>query len=136
MSHKLRIAKTGYDARSDDVRYMVFDSDYDTLKLKESGNGNQSVPAADIPTLTPGQATVTINHALGYKPVVMVFCSSQWRTSDKLSPYAYRSIGAISPDGGAYAVDDDNLYIHLFNGNPTGAKTIYYRYHIYYNELV
>jgi hypothetical protein len=135
MTYVLRIAQKGYDAEKDPKERMVFDSRYDTLKLKASGSGSQSVPAASLATYTPGTATVTIAHGCGYKPVVMVFCSSQWRTSDKLSPYAYRSIGAISPDGGSYSVDATNLYIQLFNGNPTGAKTIYYRYHIYYNEL-
>ena len=135
MKNVLRIAQSGYDAETDSKEHMVFDSQYDTLKLYKSSNGSQSVPAADIPTMTPGQAIVTIAHNLSYEPAIMVFCTSQWRTTDKFSPYAYRSIGAISPDGGSYAVDDTNLYIHLFNGNPLGAKTIYYRYHIYYNEL-
>jgi hypothetical protein len=135
-AYKLRIAQSNYNALTNSVDHMVFDSDFDTLKLKTSGNGSQSVPAATAPLGPSGTATVTIAHNLGYKPVVMVFCTSIWRDIYKFSPYAYKSIGAISPDGGSYAVDNTNLYIHLYNGDPTDARTIYYRYHIYYNELL
>lgn len=131
----LRIAQLGYSAESDPVERMVFDSQFDTLKLYKSGAGSQSVPAATEPFGPSGNATVTISHGLGYKPAFMVFCTSIWGSSDQFSPYAYRSIGSISPDGGEYAVDDTNLYIHLYNGDPTGSRTIYYRYHIYYNDL-
>ena len=130
----LRIAQQGYDALTGALERMVFDSRYDTMKLFKSGSGSQSVPAADFETGS-GTATVEIAHGLGYKPAFMVFCTSIWRDTTKFSPYAYRSIGAFSPDGGEYAVDTTKLYIHLYNGNPTGARTIYYRYHIYYNEL-
>jgi hypothetical protein len=135
MKNVLRIAQPGYDALTDPKERMVFDSQYDTLKLYKSGSGSQLVPAATAPSGPSGTVTVTIAHNLGYKPAFMVFCTSIWRSDDKFSPYAYRSIGAISPDGGEYAVDDTNLYIHLYNGNPAGDRTIYYRYHIYYNEL-
>ena len=131
----LRIAQAGYDARTDPKERMVFDSKYDTLKLYISGSGSQSVPAATGPFGPSGTATVTIAHSLGYKPVFMVFCTSIWRDATKFSPYAYKGVGAISPDGGQYAVDATNLYIHLYNGDTTGDRTIYYRYHIYYNEL-
>jgi len=130
----LRIAQSGYDALTDAKERMVFDSRYDTLKLKASGSGSQSVPQATAPS-TPGTATVTVAHGLPWKPLAMVFCTSIWRDSTKFSPYAFKSIGAISPDGGQYAVDGTNLYIHLYNGDPGGARTIYYKYHIYYNEL-
>lgn len=132
----IKISQPGYDVKTAAKENLVFTSKYDMLKLFTSGSGSQSVPAADVPTLTSGTATVEITHSLGYKPAFMVFCSSIWRTSDKLSPYAYKSIGSISPDGGQYAVDTTKLYIHLYNGDPGGARTIYYRYHIYYNELV
>jgi len=135
MKNLLRIAQQGYDALTDAKERMVFDSQYDTMKLFKSGSGSQSVPAATPPWGPSGTATVEITHGLGYKPSFMVFCTSIWRDSTKFSPYAYKSIGAISPDGGSYAVDTTKLYIHLYNGDPSGARTIYYRYHIYYNEL-
>ena len=131
----LIIAQSGYDAEKDAKEKMVFHSRYDTMKLFKSGSGSQSVPAATAPFGPSGTATVEITHGLGYEPAFMCFCTSIWRDDTKFSPYAYRSIGAISPDGGSYAVDTTKLYIHLYNGNPSGARTIYYRYHIYYNEL-
>jgi len=131
----IKISKPGEDVKSASKEKLVFSSQYDTLKIKSSGSGSQSVPAATAPWGPSGTATVTVAHSLGWKPLAMVFCTSIWRTNDKFSPYAYKSIGAISPDGGSYAVDATNLYIHLYNGDPTGARTIYYRYHIYYNEL-
>jgi len=131
----IKVSQSGYDVKVANKENLVFSSQYDTLKLFKSGNGSQEVPAADIDTLTSGTATVTVAHDLGYKPVFMVFCTSIWRDDTKFSPYAYKGIGAISPDGGQYAVDTANLYIHLYNGDPDGARTIYYRYHIYYNEL-
>ena len=132
----LRIAQSGYSAETDSKERMVFDSNYDTLKLRTSGSGSQLVPAATASFGPSGTATVTIAHNLGYKPAFIVFCTSIWRSNDKFSPYAYKGVGAISPDGGNYAVDATNLYIHLYNGNLTGDRTILYRYHIYYNELV
>ena len=135
-SNKLVIAQDGYDAEDSPLERMVFHSDYDTLKLKVSGSGSQLVSAATSPSGPSGVAVVTIPHKLSKPPVVMVFCTSIWRSNDKFSPYAFKSIGAISPDGGAYSVDSTNLYIHLFNGDTTGDRTIHYKYHIYYNELV
>ena len=131
----IKISQPGYDVKTAPKERLVFSSKYDTLKLFKSGSGSQAVPAATAPWGPSGTATVTIAHNLSYKPAFMVFCTSIWRSNDKFSPYAYRSIGAISPDGGQYSVDTTNLYIHLYNGDPGGARTIYYRYHIYYNEL-
>lgn len=130
----IKISKPGIDVKTASKEDLVFTSKYDTLKLFKSGNGSQSVPAATGPFGPSGEATVEITHDLGYKPAFMVFCTSIWRSNDKFSPYAFKSIGAISPDGGQYAVDTTKLYIHLYNGDVTGARTIFFRYHIYYNE--
>ena len=130
----IKVSQSGNDVKTANKEYLVFSSKYDTLKLFSNGSGSQSVPAATAGGPS-GTATVEITHDLGYKPAFIVFCTSIWRSNDKFSPYAYKSIGAISPDGGQYAVDTTKLYIHLYNGDSTGARTIYYRYHIYYNEL-
>ena len=136
IDHGIKVSQSGHDVKVADKENLVFTSKYDTLKLFKSGSGSQSVPAATLPSGPSGTVTVTIAHNLGYKPVFMVFTNSGWRSSDKLSPYAYKSIGAISPDGGQYSVDATNLYLHLYNGDPGGSVTVSYRYHIYYNELV
>lgn len=129
----IKISQSGYDVKTAAKERLVFSSAYDTLKLFASGNGSQLVVGGTF-VGGSGTATVTIPHNLGYKPAFMVFCSSIWRSSDKFSPYAYKGVGALSPDGGEYAVDNTNLYIHLYNGD-VSDRTIYYRYHIYYNEL-
>lgn len=131
----LRIAQPEKDASTDKVEDMVYDSEYDTLKLYRSDFGSISVPAADISTFTPGHATVSIPHGLPYTPVFMVFTTSGWRGSTKFSPYSWRSIGIIGADGQNYSIDSTNLYIDFYNGDPSGARTVNYRYHIYYNEL-
>jgi hypothetical protein len=134
-NYGIKVSQAGYDVKTANKENLVFSSKYNTLKLFSNGSGSQSVPAATAPYGPPGTATVEITHNLGYKPAFIVFCTSIWRSNDKFSPYAYKSIGAISPDGGQYAVDTTKLYIHLYNGDSGGARTIYYRYHIYYNEL-
>ena len=134
-NYGIKVSQTGNDVKIANKENLVFSSKYDTLKLFSNGSGSQSVPAATLPYGPSGTVTVEITHNLGYTPAFIVFCTSIWRDSTKFSPYAYKSIGAISPDGGFYAVDTTKLYIHLYNGDPNGARTIYYRYHIYYNEL-
>ncbi len=135
-NYGMKVSQEGHDVKTALKERLVFSSKFDTLKFFASGSGSQSVPAATAPFGPSGNAIVTINHGLGYKPAFIVFCSSIWRTSADLSPYAYRSVGAISPDGGQYSVDNNNLYIELYNGDPGGARTIFYHYHIYYNELL
>ena len=134
-NYGIKVSQTGNDVKTANKEGLVFSSKYDTLKLFTNGSGSQSVPAATDPWGPPGAATVEITHNLGYKPAFIVFCTSICRPSDKFSPYAYAGIDLIVPDGGFYAVDTTKLYIHLYNGNPEEARTIYYRYHIYYNEL-
>lgn len=131
-----KISQAGYDVKTCDKERLIFSSKYDTLKVFVSGGGSQSVPAAlGWPDLTPGKAVVEISHNLGYKPAFICFTSTPWGGNDELSPYSYKGVAAIHnvPN---YAVDTTKLYITLYNGDVGGAKTFYYRYHIYYNELV
>lgn len=130
-----KVSQAGYDVKSAAKERLVFSSKYNTLKVFMSGGGSQSVPAAlGWPDLTPGKAVVEIFHNLGYKPAFICFTSTPYGGNDELSPYSFKSVGAIHniPN---YAVDNNKLYITLYNGDTTGAKTVYYRYHIYYNEL-
>jgi hypothetical protein len=134
MDYGIKISQSGSDVKTCNKENLVFSSAYDTLKLCMSGSGSKVIAAGNGGTGEPGKAIVTIEHKLGYKPAFIVFCTSVWRANDKFSPYAYKSIGALSPDGGQYAVDELNLYLYLYNGD-TSQRTIYYKYHIYYNEL-
>lgn len=134
-NYGIKVSQAGYDVKTCNKERLVFSSKYNTLKLFVSGSGSHSVPAATQWFGPSGTATVEITHNLGYKPAFIVFCNSIWRDTSKFSPYAYKGIGAISPDGGFYSVDTTKLYIHLYNGD-FSARTIYYKYHIYYNELL
>lgn len=131
----IKVSQAGYDVKTANKENLVFSSKYDTLKLFANGSGSQNVPAATAPWGPPGAATVIITHNLGYKPAFIIFCTSIWRSGNKFSPYTFKSIGAISPDGEQYAADTTKIYIHFYNGDSSGARTIYYHYHIYYNEL-
>ncbi|MFA5395210.1 MAG: hypothetical protein WC346_04250 [Methanogenium sp.] len=131
----IKISQAENDVKTCNKENLVFSSKYDSLKPFIVGYGEKTVAAATAPYGPSGEELVQIKHDLGYLPFFYVFCTSIWRSDDKFSPYAYKSIGAISPDGGSYAVDTNYLYIHLFNGDPTGSRQIFFRYHIYYNEL-
>jgi len=131
----LKISQAGFDVKTCNKENLVFSSKYDTLKPFLVGYGEKTVPAATAPYGPSGEELLQVKHNLGYMPVSIIFCTSIWRDNTKFSPYAYKSIGSISPDGGQYAVDNTYLYIHLFNGDSTGSRQIFFRYHIYYNEL-
>lgn len=122
-----KVSKPGFDATTAAKENLVFSSEYDTLKVFFSSGGSVSVPAT-------GGVLVEVTHNLGYKPAFICFSSTPYASDDKLSPYSYKSVGALhnTPN---YATDNTKLYMTFYNGITTGAKTIYYRYHIYYNQL-
>lgn len=128
-----KVSQSGHDVKTAAKERLVFSSKYDTLKVEQSSSGSVSVPAAT--NSTSGKAVVEITHSLGYKPVFICFSSTPWASNDKLSPYSYRGIGALHniPN---YACDTTKLYMTFYNGDTGGAKTVFYRYHIYYNELL
>jgi len=130
----IKISQAGYDVKTADKERLVFSSQYDTLKVFASGGGSISVPNNPDPW-TPGKATVELAHNLGYKPVYFCFCTNPWWSTDvKFSPYTWRALG--SPHSQAnYAVDTTKLYLTFYNPDPDAADTVYYRYHVYYNQL-
>ena len=131
--HGIRISQPEHDVKTCDKEHLVFSSKYNTLKVFMSGGGSESVPN-DPDIWTPGKSVVEISHNLGYKPAFICFSSTPWSTNDKLSPYSYRGVG-VPHNAPNYAVDTTKLYITLYNADPDDPATIYYRYHIYYNEL-
>ena len=129
----IKISQPGHDVKTAAKERLVFSSQYDTLKLFKSGGGSEAVPAAVYATFTPGIATATIAHGLGYTPAFICFSSTPYSSDDQLSPYSYFGVGGVH-NIPKYYVDTTNLYIILYNGIDS-IKTIFYRYHIYYNEL-
>jgi hypothetical protein len=61
----MRISKDGYDAENDDVRYMVMDTDYPTLKIATQGTFNLTMNSLGG---SYNEVTHSINHGLNYKP--------------------------------------------------------------------
>lgn len=131
----IKISQPGYDVKTADKERLVFSSQYDTLKIAKSGSGTQVVAHVDD-IFTAGKETVEITHELGYEPAFFVFVNNPvWASSDKLSPYTWRSIGSPALDTANYAVDTTKLYITFYNPDNVNDITFEYRYHIYYNEL-
>jgi len=131
----VKISQSGNDVKTANKENLVFSSKYKTLLPYMVGYAERTVPAADAPSFTSGHTQNVIRHGLGYKPLFQVFCTHIWGGgSDEFAPYAYKGIGAISPDGGQFSVDDNYLYIDLYNGDPTGDRMIFFKFHIFYNE--
>jgi len=132
-NYGIKVSQAGYDVTTAAKERLVFSSQYDTLKIFMSGGGSVSVPL-DADVWTPGTTTVEITHSLGYKPAFICFSSTPWGGNDELSPYAYKSIG-VPHNIPNYGVDTTKLYLTFYNADPASDITVYYRYHIYYNEL-
>ena len=130
-NYGIKVSQPGFDVKTCDKENLAFSSKYDTLKLFKSDGGSVAVPARVV--AVPGKKLVEITHNLGYKPAFICFASTPFLAADKLSPYSYKGIGAVHniPN---YAVDTTKLYITLYNPFDS-IKTVFYRYHIYYNEL-
>lgn len=131
----MKVSQGGYDVKTAAKERLVFSSKYDTFKVFASGSGSQLVGAAPGPGL---RTTVVVNvtHNLGYKPAFWVFTDNPiFYTAGQLSPYSLKSIGVSAYSGIDYAIDTTDLYIYLNNSSPS-AKTIEYRYYIFYNQLV
>lgn len=129
-----KVSQAGFDVKTCDKENLVFSSGYNTLKVFASGSGSIAVAKATLPAGTPGKSLVTVAHNLGYKPLPICFATSPLASNTRFSPYAYASAGYFHnvPN---YAVDTTNLYLTFYNGDPLNIRTVYYRYHIYYNEL-
>ena len=132
-NYGIKISQAGYDVKTCDKERLVFSSKYNSLKVERTGSGSVVVPK-NVDPWTPGSVLVEITHSLGYKPVFICFSSTPWASNDKLSPYSYKGIG-VPHNIPNYAVDTTKLYITFYNADPSNDITVYYRYHIYYNEL-
>ena len=131
----VKVSQAGFDVKTCDKENLVFSSGYNTLKVFYSGSGSIAVPKATLPSGPPGKGLVTIVHNLGYKTLCICFATSPLASDSRFSPYAYASVGYFHniPN---YGVDTTSLYLTFYNGDPLNIRTVYYRYHIYYNELV
>jgi hypothetical protein len=111
MTYKINISRTGYNALTDtDPNYLIFSSDYNTLKY----NTNGSVTLSGSWTTNPGDDvktyTKTVSHSLGYKPFFV--CYVNFVGNYNIIPYkeSYMTIG--SEIASAW-VDDNNMYFDV-----------------------
>jgi hypothetical protein len=66
------------------------------------------------------------------------FCfanNPNWASSARQSPYTWAAIGGPA-DTQNYAIDNNDLYLYIYNANDTTSVTFEYRYFIFYNELI
>jgi len=127
----VKITKKGKSITSTDPRDYILWSKYPVLKVAQSGGGTFLANTWD----GPWGATLTINHNLGYNPIVFFFKKKT-------------STGIIGPDLGkiyaksnfqdtfAYAVvindasDKNNIYIY-FGIDSWGSEGTTYNYYYY-----
>ena len=116
---KIRIAKTGYDAETEqDARNMQFFSGANILKIDEDLSDSVT---QQVGLLAPFPTVITIPHNLGYPPVAMVLLND----TGKISP----SIDALYDGFSMYHyVDSTNLYIEVqAEGETTPVWTFKYK---------
>jgi len=101
MSKKVIISKEGYDATSEtDPDNLIFSSDYGTLKYYLNGNASIRI----VGDGSDQSSTTTINHALGYVPVFLVYVNGFVNDASDyyLTPY-YSSTAVVAREATAYA---------------------------------
>lgn len=106
----IRISKDSVSVDSGDDKDMVLTSKYPNLKGSIAGTGSVSCPQSGVWT------TVTINHGLGYIPMVQAFAKD--RDSDYFSPY-YWPMGFVDYVFGTEIIwrataDSNNIYLEFW----------------------
>ena len=66
----IKISQTGYNVKTATNKQLAFSSKYKMFKEYLSGTGTLTLPGTDT------DASVTINHNLGYRPAFFVFVDS------------------------------------------------------------
>lgn len=130
----IKISKDTRDV-SEAERYMIMNTKYPVLKLKQSGQGVASK------AVSAGGFTVTIPHNLGYIPVCFVsgyyFDTPGEAVVEKYSDWnKWIYQGLQVADLYNYYADETNLYIELSVSYLTDdyAFDLNYMYHIFYDE--
>jgi hypothetical protein len=111
-TYGMKVSKEGYDVKTCDDDQLNFSSEFNTLKIKTSGT-------LSVPYGYDNSAYVA--HNMSYIPCAFVV--------RKLDTNKYGVIG-----GSPYAVSEDNLTI--YKSGLLHAEVQYFRYYIFYEELV
>lgn len=133
-NYGLKVSKDGHDI-SESERYMIMNTRYPVLKLKQSGEGTLSQVAS------AGGYTVEITHNLGYVPICFVygeyFDTSAEAVVHKFSRWnKWLYQGLQVADSYYYYADTTKLYIVLELSHITDAFSfdLDIQYHIFYDE--
>jgi len=76
MAYGIKVSQTGHDVKTCDDKDLVFSSDWNTFKIKQSGIVYcENIPCGnyDIGVFMPGEKEVIIDHNLGYVPVLLAY---------------------------------------------------------------
>lgn len=121
VSGRLRIAKSGYDAETEqDVRNMRFMSGKSVWKVDSNLSGNvQSTPDGS------GYTLITIPHNLGYVPMCFVLCTD----NGGMLPYTVPLYGGLFM---LHHIDNNNLYIEVYNAS---TATVNFKYKILRDKI-
>jgi len=121
----IKAAKAGSDVFSSDPRDFNLWSKYKVLKVDLNGGGTITVLAGNTDT-------VTINHNLGYNPMILLF----WGIASANNKKIGRGIIAVATDA-VYIQNDasdlDNVVLYFY-ASAAGNKTFDYYYYLLYDE--
>jgi hypothetical protein len=113
-SYKLKIVKSGYDITEEDIANIVFDSDINTFKIRQT----------DIIELTPSDGTHTLNHNLGYSPASLIFFevdgNGKWFPVETREDQSGKNV-----EMWAGTDDDDMLLTWFYDTEPTSLRCFY-----------
>lgn len=131
MTHKIIIAKPGFDAKKEtNPDNIIFSSEYNTLKYYLSDNRSITI-AGDG---TDKSTVLTIAHNLGYVPFFIVFVDDFANGISRYAPVPYiNNTLSLIRMAEAWA-DDTNLYLKMRNKS-TDTLIAHFYYKIFKNKL-
>jgi hypothetical protein len=125
MSYGLKISKTGYDVKVATDRQLIYSSDWNNWKVKQSGYTDIILDNA----VTPNHSDVT--HNLGYIPTAFAYFIDNSGKSIKLP-------GASIIDGVGFDlyIDSTKIRIEGIDTSLTGGTWRVYYYIFYDDSLI
>lgn len=122
---QLRVARPDGNVFTDGPRLMTLDSTVNMLKLNAEVYGTASVVTGATPTY------ITVNHNLGYRPIVQFFFEHPVNNRWHFAPASATSTWQLL--GGWEHVNSNTVRFFLYDGSPamTSSPTnINYKYYI------
>jgi len=128
MAYGIRVSKPGKSAYSTDKRDLYLREDKPMLKIAQEVSGSFTILAADV------VGSVTLNHNLGYQPIIFLYMSLDTGDSTNFV-MAHNGLTYISDYAPGYYTNSTDLYIEArrLALTPIGDVTIYYKGWIFYD---